>query len=322
MKVLITGAGGFLGKRLSQALVDQFDQIALVITDVVEPPSPTIKDGSNAKVHSVKADLCVESERSKLLEIVGPFDKVFMLHGIMSGGSEADFDLGMAVNVDATRGMLELLRHKCPGIRVVFTSSTGVYGGKMPKVITEDVIPIPQSSYGAEKTICEYLVGDYGRRGFLDSIAIRYPTVIVRPGPPSSATSSFCSGIIREPLAGQDAELPVSRDLAMWFGAVSNVVHNTVYAGFGLDTSAIEAGESRTINLPGVTVTVQQMLDALVEVGGEKMLDHIKDKKDPKLERIVTSWPAIFDTKKANALGFRADPGFKQAIYDYVKEQQ
>ncbi|KAA8906313.1 hypothetical protein TRICI_005166 [Trichomonascus ciferrii] len=308
-KTLITGAGGFLGQRLARAIVQNDAEANLVLTDVAAPPVP--EGGRN--VQTVGADLCHEAERL----VTEDLTLVYVLHGIMSGGAEKDFDLGFQVNVEATRSLLNLCRERCPGVRLVFTSSTAVYGGELPDVITEKVMTVPQSSYGMEKSVCEFLVNDYTRRGFIDGRVIRYPTVIVRPGPPSSATSSFCSAIIREPLVGEKAYLPVSKSLAMWFGSVDNVVRNTLHAA-AIPEDRLAKTNSRTINLPGMTVTVQEMLDALARVAGEDKLQYVEQKKDEFLERIVTSWPSHFDTSKADQLGFAPDPGLEAAIKAYI----
>lgn len=314
MKVLITGAGGFLGQRLASAFLEESNVEQITLVDLKEPPTP--KGAAPGKIVSVGADLTTEPE--KVIK-KGCADVIYLLHGIMSGGSEANFELGMSVNLDSTRAILDIIRKELPGAIVVFTSSGAVYGGELPEVITESTMTTPQSSYGAEKCMCEYLINDYSRRGWIDGRVIRYPTVIVRPGAPSSATSSFCSGIIREPLIGLEAPLPVSRDLAMWFASVKNVVRNTVQA---YKIPAEKFGTYRTVNLPGMTVTVQEMLDGLVEVAGKDKLKYIVEQKDPVLEKIVTSWPARFDTSRAESLGFFKDGTALDAIKDYVAETQ
>lgn len=310
-KTLITGAGGFLGQRLARAIVNEDANAELVLTDVKAPQAP---EGGGKNVQVVGVDLC-SSEADNI--ITEDLSLIYVLHGVMSGGAEKDFDLGFRVNVEATRGLLDRVRRKCPGVRLVFTSSTAVYGGELPEVITEKVMTVPQSSYGMEKSVCEFLVNDYTRRGFIDGRVIRYPTVIVRPGPPSSATSSFCSAIIREPLVNEKTFLPVSKSLAMWFGSVDNVIRNTLHAAT-IPQEKFASMDSRTINLPGMTVTVQEMLDALSRVAGEDKLQYIEQKKDDFLERIVTSWPSHFDTSKAHQLGFSSDLGLESAIRAYI----
>lgn len=307
-KTLITGAGGFLGQRLAKELINLNPDINLILTDVSAPPVPT----NSENVKAIAADLYTESDKV----VTSDLNTIYVLHGIMSGGAEKDFDLGFNVNVEATRAILNLCREKCPGVTLIFTSSTAVYGGELPETITENVMISPQSSYGAEKGICEFLVNDYSRRGFIDGRVIRYPTVIVRPGPPSSATSSFCSAIIREPLNGEMAYLPVTKTLAMWFGSVDNIIKNTIHAS---TISGDAFGNSnRTVNLPGMTVTVQEMLDALAEVAGDEKLKFIEEKRDEFLERIVTSWPANYDISKAKNLGFHDDPGIHSAIKKFM----
>ncbi|ANB13111.1 hypothetical protein AWJ20_1392 [Sugiyamaella lignohabitans] len=312
--ILITGAGGFLGNRIAQAILQQGNVKKLVLTDVVTPKFT----GGGDIVHCVQADLVKEPEKV----ITEDLDKIFLLHGIMSGGAEADFELGMKVNLDATRSILEILRKNNQKnkkqVRVVFTSSCACFGGNLPDVIDESTALNPQSSYGTEKAICELLINDYSRRGFLDGVILRYPTVVVRPGPPSSATSSFASGIIREPLNNEEAILPVSKDLKIWVAGTNNIVRNSVLAS---TISTANFGPTRVVNLPGVTVTVHDIIAALVEVGGKDKVKYIVEKEDPVLEKIVTSWPDTFNTRRAIKLGFLPDPGFKQAVTDFIEEE-
>ena len=204
MKILITGAGGFLGQFLARKLLEDPSH-QLVLTDVIECPIPKgSKNPKNATV--IKGDIF------QLLDqlVTKDLNAVYIFHGIMSAGSEANFDLGMKVNLDGTRVLLEKIRETAPGIRVVYASSQAVYGRPFPtEGITEDVFPTPEGSYGTEKLMCELLINDYTRRGFIDGFSLRFPTISVRPGKPSQAASSFISGIIREPLAGKECVVPV-----------------------------------------------------------------------------------------------------------------
>ncbi|KAK6378879.1 hypothetical protein LTS17_006582 [Exophiala oligosperma] len=246
----------------------------------------------------------------------------------MSGAAEANLELGLAVNVDSMRNMLDTLRKIKRGIRVIFPSSLAVFGpaaaaaeeggGSSHVVVSEETMPSPQSSYGAQKYICEILLNDYTRRGLLDARIVRLPTIIVRPGRPSGAASSFCSGIVREPLNGERSVLPVSRSLKLWVCSTRCVVRNLLVAG---DIPAAMYGKgSRTINLPGIMVTVQDMLDALEKVGGHKALGLIDEVPDESVARIVGSWPSNFNITKAKTLGFHDDGPLEQTIQDYVTD--
>ena len=233
----------------------------------------------------------------------------------MSGGSEADLDLGLKVNVDSVRNVLDYLRKEYPGTVVVFTSSCAVYG-PTELVRESETVPRPQTSYGAEKLIVELLVDDFSRRGLLDGRIVRLPTVIVRPGAPSAAASSFASGIVRESLKGIPNLLPVSKDTEMWVCSPRTVVKNLVKVK---DVPAAHFGDSRIVNLPGITVTVQQILDALEEVGGKASRALVKDERDEGIERIVGSWSARFDVARAYGLGLEEDGSVVDAVKAFAE---
>ncbi|GAB1216119.1 hypothetical protein ATERTT37_005324 [Aspergillus terreus] len=249
--------------------------------------------------------------------VVDPsLDVVYAFHGIMSSGSEANFDLGMSVNVDATRNLLEALRRTCPGVRVIYSSSQAVYGQPLPEVVDDRVIPTPQSSYGAEKIICETLINEYNRRGFITGFTLRFPTISVRPGQPTAAASSFLSGMIREPLAGKECVIPVEdRAFKSWLCSPKTLVHNLVLS-LSLPADAVPP-HIRQINVPGICVTLQEMMDALEKVGGKDKLAYLKEKEDPALRPILDSWPTRFDNSQAISLGFKRDSSFEQAVRDY-----
>ncbi|KAL4878686.1 hypothetical protein BJY04DRAFT_195411 [Aspergillus karnatakaensis] len=234
----------------------------------------------------------------------------------MSSGSEANFDLGMTVNVDATRKLLEALRATCPGVRVIYSSSQAVYGLPLPEVVNDSVIPTPQSSYGAEKIICETLVNEYTRRGFITGFTLRFPTISVRPGRPTAAASSFLSGMIREPLDGEECVIPVEdRSFRSWLCSPKILVHNLILT-LSLPADSLPS-HIRQINVPGISVTVQEMMDALVKVGGQEKLALLKEKEDPTLRPILDSWPTRFDNAQAIALGMKRDSSFEEAVRDY-----
>ncbi|EOA88615.1 hypothetical protein ACJQWK_02078 [Exserohilum turcicum] len=312
--ILVTGAGGFIGQELATSLLASSPTIHLVLADVFEPPC-----SDPSRVVSCKADLTQSSAVDSLLGSQ-TWSACYLLHGIMSGGAEANIDLGLAVNIDSHRLVLDYLRRNQPGVVVVFPSSLAIYGPPDPSnpVISEKTIPIPQSSYGAEKLIVETLINDYSRRGLIDGRICRLPTVIVRPGAPSAAASSFASGIVREPLKGEASVLPVSKDLEMWVCSPKTVVRNLV-AIKDVPAENFNANGGRTVNLPGQTVKVGQILDGLVEVGGQEALALVEEKQDPRVEAIVASWPARFDISLAERLGMSRDISLTEEVESFAK---
>ncbi|CRK33473.1 hypothetical protein BN1723_004159, partial [Verticillium longisporum] len=307
-EILITGAAGFIGQDLVSALLAADPSTRLTLTDVVEPPVPAGAASHSDRITSLKADLTSPAAVTSLLS--RPFTAVYLLHGLMSGGAEANLDLGLKVNVDSVRTVLDHLRTEYPGTVVVFTSSCAVYGPANP-VRESETLPQPRSSYGAEKLIIELLLNDYSRRGLLERRIVRLPTVIVRPGAPSAAASSFASGIVRESLNGERNVLPVARDLELWVCSPKTVVTNLVKVK---DVPREAFGESRIVNLPGMTVTVDQILDALESVGGKEAVSLVEEKRDPAIERIVNSWPSRFDVSRAYGLGLEADGDVLDAV--------
>ncbi|KAF2230074.1 NAD(P)-binding protein [Viridothelium virens] len=326
MSILITGAGGFVGQGLAAALLTSSSPPpSLILTDVTEPPMPSLPPDLQHHVRRLSADLTDTQSRQSLLSSAASnhdLRAVYLLHGIMSSGAEANLNLGLSVNLDSTRALLDDLRSQHPGIRVVYTSSCAVYGPQPEGTLfSEDAtVSVPLSSYGTEKLMCEFLLSDYSRRGLLDGVVCRLPTVIVRPGKPTAAASSFASGIIREPLAGKEALLPVRRELKLWNCSAKVVVRNLVYAG-EIDTKRFaEKGYlNRVVNLPGRTMTVQQMLDALERVGGKEVRDRVKEERDEVIEKIVYGWAVAYDTKRARELGFTEEQELEQTVRDYVE---
>ncbi len=310
MHILITGAAGFIGQLAAQALLDD-EQYTVLLTDVVDPPIPKgVKFPHNAKTFT--ADLCAAAESA----VEKNLDAVYIFHGIMSSGSEEDFELGMRVNIDATRSLLETLRKTCAGVRVIYASSQAVYGRPFPDVVDESVRPTPESSYGAEKLICETLINDYTRRGFIDGFSLRFPTISIRPGKPTAATSSFISGMIREPLNGQESIIPLQdRSFMSWVCSPRTLADNLIHA-LKVPSPSLPSHD-RTTNMPGIGVTIQDMMDALERVGGKDKLKMIKEVTDPAQEKILRSWATKFDNSKAYKLGYHRDPGFEQAVVDY-----
>ena len=222
----------------------------------------------------------------------------------------------MRVNFDATRSLLDALRHKRPGIRVIYASAGAVYGGDVAAPVTEAMRPTPESSYGCEKMMCECLVNEYTRRGFLSGLVVRPPTVSVRPGQPSAAASSFFSGIIREPLRALPCVVPIrDRSFAHWITSPRVLVRNLIRC-LEIAGDALPAHD-RVVNMPGIGVTVQGMMDSLARVGGEDKLRHVSEVEDPRMARILYSWPTTFDNSRALSLGFVRDTSFDDIVRDF-----
>ncbi|MEL6813670.1 MAG: D-erythronate dehydrogenase [Cyanobacteria bacterium J06598_3] len=312
MHILITGGAGFLGQRLAHQLLQhpiigkQLQKLTLV--DVVASPH-SIQD---ARLVSIQSDLS-DPEATKAL-ITADVTVVYHLAAVVSAQAEANFDLGMAVNGEGTRLLLEAVRHNAPGALFVFASSLAVFGGRLPAVIEENTAVRPQSSYGTQKAIAELWVADYTRKGFIDGRVLRLPTVCVRPGKPNAAASSFASGIIREPLNGETAVCPVDTSLPLWLSSPETVVANLVHT---LGVSAYQLGDRRTVNLPGITVTAQEMINSLAEVAGPDVAKLIQSQPDASIAQIVASWPSRFDVRRAIALGFTGDRAFSDIIRAY-----
>jgi nucleoside-diphosphate-sugar epimerase len=312
MKILITGAGGFVGQFMARELLKDPSN-TLILTDVVDIPIPAgALHPKNAQ--TIKCDLHTSSAQV----VSSSLDAAYIFHGIMSAGSESNFDLGMRVNVDATRALLETIRTTCPGLRVIYASSQAVYGPPFPDVVDESVFPHPEGSYGAEKLICEILINDYTRRGFIDGFSLRFPTISVRPGKPTAAASSFISGIIREPLEGKECVVPVKdRSFPSWVCSPKTLIANLVHA-LTLDSDALPR-HTRTVNAPGLLVTVQDMMDALEKVAGKDKLQYIREEQDDALEPILRSWAWKFDNSLALRLGYKPDGSFENAIREYME---
>ncbi len=312
MHILITGAAGFLGQRLAQQLLSLPALKRLTLADIVTPPIPT---GAAPAVNIIaqQADLTDPQTVQKL--VTSDITAVYHLAAVVSGQAEANFDLGMAVNGDGTHHLLEAVRHQAPGALFIFASSLAVFGGELPAVITDKTAVAPQSSYGTQKAVAELWVADYSRKGFIDGRVLRLPTVCVRPGKPNAAASSFASSIIREPLQGLPAICPVDPTLSLWLSSPETVTTNLTHS---LTLSAASLRDSRIINLPGLSVTVQQMIDALAKVAGPQTVQHIQYQPDEAISRIVASWPSQFDISRARALGFTQDNNFEEIIRTFI----
>jgi len=310
MHILITGGAGFVGQLVAAEILNDPSHI-VTLADVVEPKIPKgVRFPENAK--TVKADLCTDAGAV----VTNDIDAAFVFHGIMSSGAEANHELGMRVNVDATRILLDEIKRTCPGIRVIYASSQAVYGQPLPKIVDDTVIPTPESSYGAEKIICETIINDYTRRGYIDGLTLRFPTITVRPGTPTAAASSFLSGIIREPMNGQECVIPIANmDFESWISSPKTLVWNLIHS-LTMSTEKLPK-HIRQVNVPGFCVTVKEMISALEKVGGKDKLAFLKVREDPSVLPILHSWPTRFDNKQAYDLGFKGDTSFEQAVKDY-----
>jgi D-erythronate 2-dehydrogenase len=312
MQIIITGGGGFLGQRLAKALLNSpmaFEELVLV--DIVLPANP----GQDARVRCQQADLSEPGAAAAL--VTARTGIVFHLAAIVSSQAENDFDLGWQVNLDVTRQLLEACRHTKSGIRVVFSSSLAVFGGTLPAVVDDTTAVTPRSSYGTQKAMGELLLNDYSRKGFVDGLALRLPTICVRPGRPNQAASSFVSSIIREPLRGEPAICPVSAGLRLWLSSPATVVQNLVHAAT-LDTASLAGW--RTVNLPGISVTVEQMLDALERLTNAATRARVRFEPNDSINAIVSSWPGAIDNTRALQLGFQVDHHFDSFIHQYMTQ--
>ena len=312
MKVVITGGQGFLGQRLAKTLLAQNNvQIDdLILIDVVKPIAPN----NDPRVRCYEMDLREPTGLDEL--ITKETDAIFHLAAIVSSHAEQDPDLGCEINFLATRNLLEICRQNNPKVRFIFSSSLAVFGGELPETILDSTAFTPQSTYGTQKAMCELLINDYTRKGFVDGIVVRLPTICIRPGKPNKAASSFVSSIMREPLHGETAICPVSEELRLWLSSPNTVVANFIHA---LTLQSLPQRSWHTINLPGFSVTVKQMLSDLSQIKGEEILKHIKFEFDESINNIVASWPARIDNTQALALGFSVDSNFQSVIQQFIE---
>lgn len=319
MKLLITGGGGFLGVRLARTLLQRGHLAGqaidtLVLSDIAPPPADLLADGR------------VEAHIGPLLSQLDglredAFDSVFHLASAVSGECEADFELGMRSNLDSTRALLDALRASAKVARVVFSSSVAVFGPdsdvSMPSRVADDTLPAPQTSYGMQKLICEHLISDYTRKGFIDGRAARLMTVTVRPGQPNGAASSFFSSIIREPLAGMEAICPVDASVSHPVSSPARTVDGLI-AVFEASREAI--GGRIALNLPALNVTVAQMLAALKLVAGSAALERVRFVRDERIAEIVGNWPMGASFARAARLGLAPEAEFANIIRQYIDD--
>jgi nucleoside-diphosphate-sugar epimerase len=317
MKILITGGGGFLGFRLARALLargkldgEPIGEITLL--DGAFPPAALAASGLKAVTGDVSDPQVIAS--------VCPPDTgaVFHLAAVVSGAAEADFDLGMRVNLKGTKLLLERLRQCSRPPRVVYTSSAAAFGGELPAVLDDSTIANPQTSYGTQKLIGEYLLTDYTRKGFLDGRSLRLPTIVVRAGKPNAAASSFASSVIREPLNGVVSECPVAPETGVWLLSPRRVVEAFIHAW---ELPSETWGSRRVVNLPGITASVADMVEAMKRVAGQVAARRVVYKADPRIQAIVKTWPVNFRTPRALAMGFKPDTDVDSVIRDYIADE-
>jgi nucleoside-diphosphate-sugar epimerase len=319
MHILITGAAGMIGRKLITRLVNDralngkpIDRLTL--TDVVAPQVP---DKFAGKADIVAADIADPTAVQAM--IAGRPDVIFHLAGVVSGEAELDFEKGMRVNLDGSRTLIEAVRAVGDGYRprLVFTSSIAVYGAPFPDAIGDDFHLTPLTSYGTQKAVTELLLADYSRRGFLEGVGIRLPNIVVRPGKPNKAASGFFSGIIREPLAGHEAILPVDDSVGNWHASPRAAAGFLVHAA-GLD--AAKLGPRINLAMPGVYCTVAEQIASLRRIAGDKVAARIRREPDPLIVRIVSGWPKRFDPRRSIALGFKAENSFDEIIRIHIEE--
>jgi nucleoside-diphosphate-sugar epimerase len=321
LHVLVLGAAGMVGRKLSERLLrdgrlGKDDITRLTLHDVVAPAKP---ETAGFPVDVVAGDFAVRGAAEKL--VAGRPDVVFHLAAIVSGEAELDFDKGYRINLDGTRMLLDAVRLAGDGYkpRVVFTSSIAVFGAPFPDAIGDEFFHTPLLSYGTQKAIGELLLADYSRRGFMDGIGIRLPTICIRPGLPNKAASGFFSNILREPLAGKEAVLPVSENVRHWHATPRSAVGFLLHAGT-MDLAAV--GSRRNLTMPGLTATVGEQIAALKRVAGERVAARIKREPDSFIMGIVDGWPRNFEAKRARQLGFTtAENTFDDIIRIHIEDE-
>ncbi len=324
MKVLIIGAAGMIGRKLTARLAGDGRLAGKTIdhAHLVDIVAPQPLKNAPFPVALEAFDIAAPYVAPKL--VATRPDVIFLLASVVSGEAEADFDKGYAINVGGTHALFEAIRREqalsggAYRPRLIFTSSIAVYGAPFPDKIGDEFVAAPLTSYGTQKGISELLLADYSRRGFFDGIGLRLPTICVRPGAPNKAASGFFSGIIREPLAGKEAILPVGDDVRHWHASPRAAVEFLMRAA-ELDLALL--GARRSLNLPGVSVTVGEQIEALRAIAGAKTASLIRREPDETIARIVAGWPRDFDPARAKSLGFRADADFSAIINAYIEDE-
>jgi D-erythronate 2-dehydrogenase len=319
---LIIGGAGMLGHRLAKVLAGKGEIGgrpigAMTLFDVVD--AAPVKAGF--PVSTKTGDLTSAGAAETL--VASQPDVIYHLAAIVSGEAERDFDKGYRINLAGTQQLFEAIRQEhlrsAYSPRVVFTSSLAVFGAPLPDVIGDDQVLTPMSSYGTQKAIGELLLADYSRRGFMDGIGLRLPTICIRPGKPNAAASGFFSNILREPLAGRQAILPVSPDVRHWFASPRAAVDFLVHAG---DLPAGRIGTRRNLTMPGITATVAEEIEALRKVAGDEAVALIRHEPDAAIDAIISTWPKAFDARRAIELGFKPDASFEAIIEAHLADER
>ncbi|MFC3075507.1 D-erythronate dehydrogenase [Shinella pollutisoli] len=321
MNILIIGAAGMIGRKLSCALAEAGRLGGrpirrMTLADIVVPERPDF-DG---EIEAMAIDLSSADAAASL--VASRPDVIFHLAAIVSGEAEADFEKGYRVNLDGTRSLFEAVRlagaKRSYTPRIVFTSSIVVFGEPLPPVISDTHCLTPLTSYGTQKAIGELLLADYSRKGFFDGIGIRLPTISIRPGKPNKAASGFFSSILREPLIGEEAILPVSETVRHWFASPRAATRFLLHAAT-LDTGSL--GQLRTLTMPGLSATVGDQIEALRRVAGDAATKLIRREPDEMIAAIIAGWPQSFDARRAEALGFRGETSFEEIIRVHIEDE-
>ncbi|HLW28391.1 MAG TPA: D-erythronate dehydrogenase [Kiloniellales bacterium] len=318
MRVLVIGAAGMVGRKLVQRLAreGQINDQTITQLTLYDVVAPEAHREAPFEVESLSGDFAAEGEAERLIE--NKPEIIFHLAAIVSGEAEVEFDKGYRINLTGTWRLLEAIRGADYRPRLVFTSSIAVFGAPFPTEIPDDFHHTPLTSYGVQKSCGELLLMDYTRKGIVDGIGIRLPTISVRPGKPNKAASGFFSGIIREPLAGVEAVCPVDPSVRHWFASPRAAV------GFLLHAAALDgeqAGPRRNLTMPGVSETVGGMVEALRRVAGDQVADRVRWEPDPFIESIVAGWPTTFEAKRARELGFKAESSFEEIIRIHIEDE-
>ena len=320
MKILITGGSGFLGRRLLAHLlkvgsIEIAGQFVSIDTITIFDTCAMDKVPQDARAEVLTGDL---NDSAAVAEATRGADVVWHLAAVVSSAAEADFDLGMNVNIHGLFCLLEELRRQGRRPRLVNASGFAVFGGELPDTVTDQTAPTPQSSYGMQKAVAELLVADYSRRRFMDGRSVRLPTIAIRPGKPNRAASSFVSSILREPIAGQEAVCPVKKETAVYISSPRSALRSLILA---MQLSDDKVGRARTIPLPGITVTIGEMVEALGRIAGDEAVRKIRWEPDAEIQRIVESWPSHVEARKATLLGFPQDQNIEEIIRAHIEEQ-
>lgn len=320
MHILITGAAGMIGRKLTARLVGagSLNDRAIEKLTLIDVVAPQVSEKFGGDVESHAADIADAAAASAA--VIGRPDVIFHLAAVVSGEAETDFEKGVHVNLDGSRALIEAIRAVGDSYRprLVFTSSIAVFGAPFPQSITDDFHLTPLTSYGTQKAIVELLLADYARRGFVDAIGIRLPSIVVRPGKPNKAASGFFSSIIREPLAGEEAILPVPETVLHWHASPRAATGFLVHAA-GVDREQL--GPRVNLTMPGVCCTVAEQIAALRRIAGERVAARIRREPDALVARIVAGWPSRFDARRALALGFKGEASFDDIIRVHIEDE-